>query len=196
MVDELEQGTNRYLSQLPKTISSPVVYALTSMLDSHAIESNVDEIEAKYTTYKLTLSQNLNLMQSLYPLCEKFSHTLVQLNQACAKFDAELSWLHNSSDNEATLKDKDEVFEELKRGVCENEDLIAELEGPLAAQIVDELSANREDASGSSDLAFCQEFIQDLNNNISGVKVKFEDLNEKLAQYASMLEARRLKTKG
>jgi DNA repair exonuclease SbcCD ATPase subunit len=190
-VDELdEESTNRYLPHLPKTISSSAVQALVSMLNCADIESRVDETESKYANYKFSLNKNLNLMQSLYPLCEKFSHTIVQLNQSFSKFEAELVWLQAANDNETTLKDKEDIYDEIKRGVRENEDVIINLEGPLSARIMEELSDGNEE-----NMEFCQEFIEDLNNNINQAKVKYDDLNEKLDQYAKTFEARRLKTK-
>ena len=60
-VDELEEdeGLNRYLPHLPKTIWSAAVHALVSMLHSGEIESRVNEIEAKYANYKLSLNKKL-----------------------------------------------------------------------------------------------------------------------------------------
>ena len=164
-----DEGANKYLAHLPKTISSGAVHALVSLLDKQDLDTKVEDINAKYTEYKMSLSKNLSLMHSLYPLCEKFSHTIVQLNQSFGKFESELVWLHSSNDNETSPKEKEALFAEVKRGILDNEDIISNLEGPLSARIIDEFNTLDEDSLQNAN--FCDEFIQDLNANINQVRI-------------------------
>ena len=87
---------------LPKTIGMQALNALCAMLDKSAIEEKVNEIELKYTEYKLQLDANFSLMHRLHPLCEKFSQLLAQLNQSVRKYESELTWLAASNDNESS----------------------------------------------------------------------------------------------
>ena len=186
--DEMNRSRvdNRFFNFLPKTISSAAVLALSNMLDKQDIEMKVNQIDVKYTDYKFLLGKNLNLMHRLYPLCEKFSHTIVQLNQSIGKFEYELEWLKSSSENETSQKDRDLLFNELKKNIVESQDVLVNLEGPLSARIIDELNTSN---------SFCDEFIADLNENINQVKLKFSKLNEKLEEYQSMLDEKQTRTK-
>ena len=184
--DSQDGNDNKYLTYLPKTTSSSSVHALSCLFDKADIEAKINEIDSKYNDYKFLLVKNLNLMQRLYPLCEKFSHTIVQLNQSFGKFESELEWLKTSNDNESSIKEKENLFNEIKKGILENENIIANLEGPLSSRIIDELNTTN---------SLCDEFITDLNNNINQVKFKFNGLNEQLDAYEKLFESRRLKVK-
>ena len=68
--------------------------------------------------------------------------------------------------------------------MSQNNQVILELEGPLAQRIIDELNTT----PSQSD-----KFIEDLNENISQVKQKSNKINEDLSAYAQVFEAKKLK---
>lgn len=112
------------------------------------------------------LLKNLGLMERLYPQCEKFSSSISQLNQLIAKHESELDWLTESSENETSSKEKESLYEELKHSVAESQEILACLEGPLSAIIIDEFNSTPTQTE-------CNELIVDLNENIDRVKLKF-----------------------
>jgi hypothetical protein len=111
------------------------------------------------------LGSNLGLMERLFPLCEKFSSSIAQLNQTLAKHESELEWLTESSENETSAREKEILYDELKQSVRESEGLMNNLEGALSAHIIDELNTIHQSE--------CDELIADLNENIDRVKFKF-----------------------
>lgn len=155
------------------------------------------------------LGSNLGLMERLFPLCEKFSSSIAQLNQTLAKHESELEWLTESSENETSAREKEILYDELKQSVRESEGLMNNLEGALSAHIIDELNTIHQSE--------CDELIADLNENIDRVKFKFgythfcmniknknflnlifflklkRLLNTHLNEYELALESRRLK---
>ena len=186
--DELENGgENRYLGLLPKTISSVCVKSLVEMIDQPDVECKVADVESKYNNYLETLRRNLGLMERLFPLCEKFSSSISQLNQVIAKHESELEWLSESSENETSAKEKEAMYDELKRNVKESEKIMNNLEGALSTSIIDELN--------SSSGVDSEELIADLNENIERIRLKFGTLNTHLNEYELALESRRLKIK-
>lgn len=132
------------------------------------------------------LLKNLGLMERLHPMCEKFSSSISQLSQAIARHEAELEWLTESSENETSSKEKEALYEELKRNVKESEDLMNDLEDLLSDSIINELSASS---------SKCDELIADMNENLDRVKLKFGTLNTHFNEYELALESRRLKIK-
>lgn len=167
--DESENDTagikNRYVGLLPKTISSACVKNLAAMIDSLDVEEKCSRVASTYNGYQEVLRKNLALMERLFPLCESFSSSISQLNQVIARHESELEWLIESSENETSAREKETLYDELKRNVKESEEILTSLEGPLSASIIDEINT-----SGAQQ---CDELIADLNENIDRVKLKF-----------------------
>lgn len=177
---------NKLIAHLSKTISSPQLFALVCMLNKPDIEANVHDIDFKYSDYKFQLSKNYDLMCRLQPLSEKFSQTIAQLNQSFSKLDAELEWLKNTNDNETSQKEKETLFEELHSACTQNNTIITNLEGPLASRIVDEVTNSN---------ARCDEFVQDLNENVQQVKDKHANFTTSLTEYVEVFEEQKFKVK-
>jgi hypothetical protein len=125
-------------------------------------------------------------MQRLHPLCENFSQTIAHLHQSFAKLDSELDWLQTTSDNETSQKEREALFADLQAALAQNQLTIADLEGPQAARIVDELTTAHTD---------CDEFVQDLNDNLDLVKAKQIRTGQALQDFAEIFEQRKLKAK-
>jgi uncharacterized coiled-coil protein SlyX len=173
---------NKLIAHLPKTISSAQLFTLACMLNKPDIEANVHDIDFKYSDYKFHLGKNLDLIQRLHPLCEKFSQTIAHLNQSFAKLDSELDWLQHTNDNETSQKEKELLFNELHANFINNHRTIAEIEGPLSARIIDELNTTHTE---------CDEFIEDLNESVNQVKSKYAKTNESMEAYAEVFEAKK-----
>lgn len=129
----------------------------------------------------------MDLMQRLYPLCERFSQNMAQLNHSFAKLDSELEWLAASNANETNQKDKETLFTELQSTMAQNNDTIEDLERRLSTKMIDELNATPSTK--------CDEFIEDLDTNIALVKDKYTRCAEKLAEYAALFEEKKLKVR-
>lgn len=182
-----ESSDNKYVAQLPKTISTQSVHDLSLMLDRTHIELRVNEIESRYNEYKHLLGENLNLMERLFPLCEKFSTTVGSLTNAVNKYELELEWLRESGENETSGREKETLYDELKKNFHDGEEaIVTELEGSLSARIIDELNTAN---------SLCDEFITDLNGSIDTIRAKFNQLGEKFTKYETELDERRHKLK-
>ena len=123
-------------------------------------------------------------MQRLYPLCEKFSQSIAQLNQSFGKLDSELEWLKSTNDNETSQKEKETLFSELNGTMAQNNEAIEDLEHRLAVKMVEELNTTS---------VQCDEFVEDLGASISQVKDKYGRVCTKLAAYGELFEERKLK---
>lgn len=165
-----ELSMNRYVSLLPKTISSPCVKNLSEMIDHVDVEQKVSEVESTFNKYAELLRGNVNLVERLFPLCEGFSSSISQMSQLIAKHEFELEWLTESSENETSAKEKETLYEELKRSVKDSEEILTSLEGPLSTSIIDEINNTATSDGGANQ---CGELILDLNENIDRVKLKF-----------------------
>ncbi len=119
-------------------------------------------------------------------MCEKFSQAIAQLHQSFAKLDSELDWLQNTNDNETSQKEKEVLFADLQATLLNNKLAITELEGPEVAKIIDEVNNAHTD---------CDEFIQDLNDNLAQVKLKQVRTGEALEAFAELFEQKKLRVK-
>lgn len=182
------QEENKLVNYLPKTISIQALLALNGMLNKSTIEDTVNQIEFKYTDYKFQLDANLELMLRLYPLCEKFSQTIAQLNQAVRKYESELTWLAASNDNESSEQEKEELLNELRKNVSQMTAVLVGVEENLSTRIMDELMSAQSSVE-------CSEFMADLNENIGLVKQNYEKFNHELDTFEAEFKARQEKLK-
>lgn len=177
---------NKYLSYLPKSVSLSALHSLVSMLDKTDIEDQINQIDLRFKDYKFLLTKNLSLMHRIHPLCENFSCSISEVTKSVSKQDSDLDWLEASSDNETSQKDKENLLNEIKKNLHENENLVLNLQGPVSSRLIDELKpANIK----------CDEFISNLNENINAVKSKLKNASDKLNSCFESLESRRERSK-
>jgi len=183
----VKSDDNKLVDYLPKTIGIQALNALCSMMDHTAIDEKVNEIELKYTDYKLQLDANFNLMHRLHPLCEKFSQTIAQLNQSVRKYESELTWLAASNDNESSEQEKVEQLNDLRKNILNNSDILEQqVENTLSTQIISELMNSQTPIE-------CEEFKTDLNENIYVVKQNIEKFIYALDTYELEFKAKQEK---
>jgi len=98
----------------------------------------------------------------------------------------EIDWLKSSNDNETTLKEKEEMVDEIRKAIETNQSVIGELEDQLTIRVVNELKNAQSP---------CDEIIADLNENLDMIKNKSNKLNDKLEAYLEEFESRKRKVK-
>lgn len=170
-IDETIDGDNKYIEFLPKSASISSLDNLVNLLDSDEIFNSINFLENRSLNFKNLLEMNLNLFHRLFPICERLSLNLSNLNQSISILESDLDWLDRSNQNEISLKDKEDFFEKIYESIIKNNKLFeSDIQNTICSRIIEEININNIE---------CDELINDLNKQIQEVNENLNILNEK-----------------
>ncbi|RNA25514.1 microtubule-actin cross-linking factor isoforms 1 2 3 5-like [Brachionus plicatilis] len=166
------ESDNKYLEYLSKSASAASLNNLVDLMDSDQILKSIYALENKNVMYKELLNANLNVFHRLYPICDKLSLSLSNLNQSISILECDLDWLDSSSENQICLKDKKDLFEKIHKNIDNNYELFDnDIQNTICSRIIAEIN--------SSSNIECNDLINDINGHIQETRLKLDTLNEK-----------------